>query len=92
MSLGLQGGYLFDVFVFASVYPVKENVADGVNQVSSELSHAALSLSRECGLRVVGGVFLQGRPCLTALILHVLAHVTLYACPLQMQQKLLIVL
>lgn len=68
------------MFVFARVYPVKENVADEVNQVSSELSHAALSLSRECGLRVVvvvGGGFLQGRPCLTALILHVLAHVSL---------------
>lgn len=68
---GLRGVYLFDVFVLASVYPVKENVADGVNQVSSELSHAALSLSGECGLRV-------GRGCVSSR--SSLPHCTHFAC------------
>lgn len=43
------------VCVFASVYPVEENVADGENQVSLELSHAALSLSVDHGLRMGRG-------------------------------------
>ena len=46
---------------------VERNVADEVNQVSLELSHAALSLSGERGRRAWrgeerGGVFPQGRP------------------------------
>lgn len=73
--------FVLCVCVFASVYPVEENVADGENQVFLELSHAALSLSGDHGLRM-------GRGCVSsrsslphctrfAYIQYVRAHVNL---------------
>lgn len=47
------------ICVCASVCLVEHNIADEVNQVSLELSHAALSLSGDHGLRA-------GRGCVSS--------------------------